>query len=266
MKEQTKGFTIDQLKVKIYNSRLLMGEYAAREVSSRIKKLLSTKTFVNIIFAAAPSQNEFLSALSKKKLDWNRINAFHMDEYVGLDQDSPERFGNFLKERLFDKVPFHSVHYLDGSAENLQVECQRYAHLLEQYRPDIVCMGIGENTHVAFNDPHVADFNDPLMVKVVDLDNASRMQQVHDNCFARIEEVPCTAITLTVPVLFNSDSIFCITPGNNKAEAVSKTLYGEISERYPSTILRLHPDAKLYLDQNSAAKLKASPSVIDSKM
>ncbi len=266
MKEETKEFTTDPLKVKIYKTRLLMGEGAALDVFKKIKELLSAKNFVNIIFAAAPSQNEFLSMLSEKEIDWKRINAFHMDEYIGLDENDPNRFGNFLKLKLFDKAPFHKVHYINGSADNFQTECQRYADLLEQYPPDIVCMGIGENTHVAFNDPYVADFNDPLMVKVVKLDEASRLQQVHDNCFNHIEEVPYRAITLTVPALLKAGFIYCIAPGSNKAQAVYHTLYSEISERYPSTSLRLHPGAMLYLDMNSASKINADHPATGSEL
>lgn len=248
--------TVDKLKVKIYETRLLMGAAAAYDVSEKIKELLSKQNFVNIIFAAAPSQNEFLSSLSQQKeVDWNRVNAFHMDEYVGLDKNDPKCFGNFLKERIFDQVPFHEVHYLDGSTDDPNTECQRYTDLLRQYSTDIVCMGIGENAHLAFNDPHVADFNDPLMVKVVNLAEASRQQQVNDNCFTQIDDVPTSAITLTIPALLQADYIYCIVPGSNKAQAVYHTLFCEVIESYPSTVLRKHRNATLYLDKNSSGKL-----------
>jgi len=248
--------TVDKLRVKIFETRLLMGNGAAYDVSEKIKELLAKQDFVNIIFAAAPSQNEFLSSLSQQKeLAWNRVNAFHMDEYLGLDKNDPECFGNFLKERIFDKIPFHEVHYLDGSTGNPDSECQRYTDLLRQYSTDIVCMGIGENAHLAFNDPHVADFNDPLMVKVVNLAEASRQQQVNDECFTQVEDVPKSAITLTVPALLKADSIYCIVPGSNKALAVYHTLYSEVEESYPSTVLRKHNNATLYLDKYSSAKL-----------
>lgn len=251
---------VDQLKVKTFANRQLMGEAAAHDVIQKIRELLSKQKEVNMIFAAAPSQNEFLEMLSQSKLTWSRVNAFHMDEYVGLHKTHPERFGNFLKKRIFDKVPFAQVHYLNGNMEGPHRECQRYAELLLRFPPDIVCMGIGENTHVAFNDPHVADFEDPLMVKVVELDEVSRRQQVHDGCFAKIEEVPTSAITLTVPTLIRAKYIYCMVPGLNKAEAIYHTLKKERSERYPSTALRNHPHAILYLDKESASEIEKAPA------
>jgi glucosamine-6-phosphate deaminase len=178
-----------------------------------------------------------------------------MDEYVGLEEKAPQRFGQFLKERIFDKVPFNKVHYINGNAEDPHVECRRYSNLLKQYSTDIVCMGIGENTHIAFNDPHVADFNDPLDVKVVALDEVSRQQQVNDGCFERIESVPTFAITLTVPTLLRANYIYCIVPGANKASAIYYTMNIDANEKYPSTSLRNHNNAILYLDKDSASKL-----------
>lgn len=251
---QIKEFKVDKLKVKIFDSRQNLGTVAARDVAQRIKELLDGQKEINMIFAAAPSQNEFLETLSKSELDWNRINAFHMDEYIGLAKTHPERFGNYLKKAIFEKVPFGQVFYLNG-LEGPHRECQRYADLLMRYPPDIVCLGIGENTHLAFNDPHVANFEDPLMVKVVELDTISRQQQVHDGCFAKLAEVPKAAITLTIPTLMRAKYVFCMVPGANKADAVSHTLQDEISEQHPSTTLRAHDHAVLYLNKESAGKL-----------
>lgn len=253
---QTTKLPSDTLKVKVYETRSELGAESAKDVAQKIKELLLQKEEVNIIFAAAPSQNEFLASLSKEKnIEWNRVNAFHMDEYIGLDKNAPQSFALFLKEKIFDKVFFKEVHYINGSETNVKLECDRYAKLLEQFPVDIVCMGIGENTHVAFNDPHTADFNDPVSVKVVTLDLASRQQQVHDDCFAKVEDVPTSAITLTVPALIKANSIFCIVPGKNKAQAVFHTLNSEVGEDYPSTSLRKHSNAILYLDKESARKL-----------
>ena len=254
--EERKEMTVDALKVKVYDTRQQMGDHAAHDVIAKIKELLGQQALVNIIFAAAPSQNEFLDTLAQAEdVEWNRVNAFHMDEYIGLEREHPERFSNFLKERIFDRVPLHQVYYLNNNGLDPDAESQRYTELLKAFPVDIVCMGIGENAHVAFNDPHVADFNDPLWVKTVELEEASRQQQVHDNCFASIAEVPVSAITLTVPALLQAAFIYCIVPGANKAEAVSHTLHGPIQEQYPSTILRKHPHAVLYLDTDSAAKI-----------
>jgi glucosamine-6-phosphate deaminase len=253
---QVKELKADKLNVKIYETRIEMGASAALAVAGKIEELLLKQKFVNIIFAAAPSQNEFLSSLCNQLVQWNRVNAFHMDEYVGLDEKAPQRFGQFLRERIFDKVPFHEVHYLNGSNEDIEAECERYAQLLQQYPADIVCMGIGENAHVAFNDPHDADFHDPLMVKRVILDEVSRRQQVHDGCFARLEDVPKSAITLTVPSLLRAKSIYCIVPGNNKAQAVYHSINSKVNETFPSTVLREHNNAILYLDKDSATRLQ----------
>jgi len=242
----------DKLIVKSLESRAVMGAVAAETVSEKINELLKDKPFVNIIFAAAPSQNEFLENLVKKEVDWSRINAFHMDEYLNLEASAPQGFGNFLRERLFDKVKFNSVHYLDGNAADPMDECLRYSDLLEEFPTDIVCMGIGENTHLAFNDPHVADFNDPLLVKVVDLDLECRIQQVNDGCFETLDEVPTHALTLTIPTLLKATYAFAMVPGEKKANAVYHTLTESISEHYPSTILRKQPNAILFTDDQSS--------------
>lgn len=251
-----KEFMENKLKVKVFESRLAMGKESASDVSNKIKESLKSQEFVNIIFASAPSQNEFLASLVKETgIEWNRINAFHMDEYVGLPDDAPQRFSHFLKESIFDKVPFGEVFYINGDDGDTSSECRRYAQLLERFPPDIVCMGIGENAHVAFNDPHVADFNDPLLVKEVTLDEVSRQQQVHDKCFTEFDLVPETAITVTVPALLQAKNIYCIVPGLNKSQAVYYTINNDISEKVPSTVLRKHENVTLYLDQESASKL-----------
>ena len=247
---------IDNLTIKGFANRAEMGEAAASDVAARISQLLETQERINMVFAAAPSQNEFLDALTHTEaIDWRRINAFHMDEYIGLPEHAPQRFGNFLKERIFDKLPFHTVHYLNGNNPNPQHECLRYTQLLEQYPTDIVCMGIGENGHIAFNDPHVADFDDPAITKIVDLDLACRQQQVNDNCFNTLEEVPLYALTLTIPALMRSPYIYCMVPGMNKAVAVHNTVTTGIHAIHPSTILRKHPHAILYVDEDSASLL-----------
>jgi len=244
----------DNLKVRIFEDRPSLGAAAAEDITQKIKKILDSKEYANIVFASAPSQNEFLAELSGKPVEWNRLNAFHMDEYVGLPSDAPQGFGTFLKERLFDKVTCREVHYINGNTDP-QAECERYAALLQKYPTDIVCFGIGENTHLAFNDPYVADFNDPKIVKVVDLDHDCRVQQVNDGCFSNKDDVPTHAITITIPALFKTKSAIAVVPGKLKASAIYHTLNSEISEQYPSTILRKHPDTTLYIDVNSAEKI-----------
>lgn len=242
------------MQVNVFQDRKTMGRAAANDVSSCIKQLLKEKDEVNMIFAAAPSQDDFLRHLVKEpSISWDRINAFHMDEYIGLDKDAPQAFGNFLKERIFGKVPFKSVHYIDGTTSDPEGECNRYGDKLKQYKVDIVCLGIGENGHIAFNDPPVADFNDPYPVKIVNLDHASRQQQVNDKCFRHLEEVPQKAFTLTIPSLLKADYLFCIVPTKLKAEAIRNTLKNPISEVCPATILRTKNNAFLYLEKESAS-------------
>lgn len=244
-----------KLPVRIYDTRRNMGEAAAADVAACIRELLAVKQEIYMIFAAAPSQNEFLAALAATPgIEWNRIHALHMDEYVGLPADAPQGFGNFLRAAIFGQVPFASVDYI-GTESDPDETCRRYAALLQGIQVDIVCMGIGENGHIAFNDPPVADFNDPLTIKKVALDETCRLQQVHDGCFARIEEVPRYAVTLTVPTMFHARYIFCIVPAPTKANAVRAAVCGPISEQCPASILRTHEHAILYTDSDSAALL-----------
>ncbi len=251
-----RSFQVEQLNVQVYASRAEMGEAAAFDVAERIRQLIREQKRVRIVFAAAPSQNEFLAALGVAPgIDWSRVEAFHMDEYLGLAEEAPQRFGHFLRTRLFERVKPGRVEYINGSATDAEAECERYARLLAECPVDIVCAGIGENGHMAFNDPPVADFNDPKVVKVVTLDEVCRMQQVHDGAFASIEEVPRQAISLTMPALMAAQRIYCIVPGPTKTVAVRKTLKDPISTACPATIMRRHPHAVLYLDRESAAQV-----------
>lgn len=248
-------FKKDKLKVELFNSTLEMAEKAADDVASRIVDLLKKNEAINMIFAAAPSQTEFLKKLIKHdEIEWRRINAFHMDEYIGLQADAPQRFGNFLEKAIFSFVPFKNVFYLDGN-KPIKAECKRYAELLKKYPPHIVCLGIGENGHIAFNDPHVAKFNDEEVVKFVTLDTICRKQQVDDKCFNRIEDVPTQALTLTIPTLLQGKYMYCIVPYKTKANAIYRTLNEGISEKCPASILRMRNNTFLYLDNDSSALL-----------
>ena len=247
--------SIVHIKVNVFADRAQMGAAAARTTADIIRHLLASQPVVNMIFAAAPSQNEFLAALSEQPIEWSRINAFHMDEYIGLNEDAPQSFARYLKEHLFDKTPFRSIHFLHGDVEDLDAECRRYAALLKQLPPDIVCMGIGENSHLAFNDPPVANFRDPETVKVVILDADCRQQQVNDGCFPSLAVVPEKALTLTIPALLQGRYIICVVPGPRKANAVYHTLNSPISEQYPSTILRQHRGVEMFLDKDSSKNL-----------
>lgn len=251
----TKTFKADLLSVNIYDTRKNMGVAAAADIAACIKKLLAEKEEIYMIFAAAPSQNEMLEALvADPEIQWNKVHALHMDEYVNLPADAPQGFGNFLRRAIFDKVPFASVNLI-GTDSDSEATCARYDAFLTEHPVDIVCMGIGENGHIAFNDPHVADFNDPLKIKKVDLDQKCRQQQVNDGCFQSIDQVPTHALTLTIPTLYNVENVFCVVPAPSKAEAVKNTVTGPISEVCPASILRRHANAILYVDADSSALL-----------
>ncbi len=249
-------FKQDKLTVNIYENRTLMGEAAASDIKNKISELLAVKDEINMIFAAAPSQNDVLKALvCDRSIEWNRVNAYHMDEYIGLHKDAPQGFGNFLKEHIFGLVPFKSVNYIDITAKDPEAEAERYGKLLSENPTDIVIMGIGENGHIAFNDPPVANFTDSRVVKPVKLDEICRQQQVNDGCFAKIDDVPTHAMTLTVPTLTKAPYLFCIVPAPTKAWAVKETLTGSIDEHCPASILRRHENAVLYLDDQSSKLL-----------
>lgn len=251
-----KELTQDKLVVRIYETRRAMGDAAGALAADHLRRLLSEKEEVNVIFAAAPSQNEMIEALvAAPGIDWHRVNAFHMDEYIGLPADAPQGFGNFLDNCLFSKVPFKAVYRIDCSATDAAAECARYTALLKAFPTDLVCLGIGENGHIAFNDPGFALFDDPETVKVVLLDEVCRMQQVHDGCFASLSEVPTHALTLTVPTLANAPHLVCTVPAPTKREAVSKTVLGPVTEDVPATVMRGHSDCVMFCDADSGADL-----------
>lgn len=254
--------TIDRMDVVVLPDRPAMGRRAAADAIAHLKQLLATQDTVRMVFAAAPSQSEFLETLAGAEgVDWSRVIAFHMDEYVGLPVGAPERFGQWLCKFVFDRIPFAEVHLL-GAGEVTQTDAAdvaaAYAAQLAAAPIDIICAGIGVNGHIAFNDPPVADFDDALAVKVVELDDVCRQQQVDDDCFATFDDVPTHALTLTVPRLMDSGRIFCIVPAKGKAPAVAQTLAGPIEEACPASVLRRHPAVTLYLDPDSASDAVAA--------
>ena len=243
-----KSFQKDKLTMRAYVNRTEMGKAAAADIAACMEKLLAEKETINMVFAAAPSQNDVLECLMAMPLPWNRVNAFHMDEYEGLSKDHPQSFGHYLDEHVFKKVPFKNVYYVADYQE-------AYEELMEQNPIDIVCLGIGENGHIAFNDPGVADFNDPKRIKKAKLDDVCRMQQVHDGCFPTFEDVPEYAYTLTIPQMVSADYMFCVVPAPTKAEAVYRTMTEEVNDQCPATIMRRHDNAIMYCDADSAVKL-----------
>jgi glucosamine-6-phosphate deaminase len=250
-----------RLAVEVHKDRPEVGAAAARLVAAHVKRLIDRDGKAAVIFASAPSQNEFLAALREDRtIEWPKVTAFHLDEYVGVAATHAASFRRFVKDRLFDRVPVAAFHGLDGQAKDLKGECARYAALLEEHSPGLAILGIGENGHLAFIDPPLCDFQDPAMVRVVELDEACRNQQVHDGSFATIEEVPRAGLSLTIPYLLSVPLAVAIVPGPAKKAAVAAALDGPVSRTCPASILRRHPRATLFLDLASAAGVSESAS------
>ena len=248
----------DQLEVRQYGGRTALGLAAAEHVRAIIQAACAMRGEARVIFACAPSQNEFLAALTAQppSVEWAQVAVFHMDEYVGLTASHHQSFRHYLRTHLLDRIPPpKSVELILGEAPSLEAECARYRKLLMEKPIDLVCMGIGENGHIAFNDPPVADFADPEWIKPATLDLACRQQQVNDGCFATLDLVPQTALTLTIPALFRARAISCVVPGQRKASAVRDTLLEPVSERCPASILRNHANAVLHIDDDAACLL-----------
>ena len=252
-------FRADQLEVEVHRDRPAAGAAAARRVARAILEAQTLKGSANVVFAAAPSQNELLDALANDPdIDWSRVHAFHMDEYLGINPAHPASFRHYLNEHLFAKVALDParIHLIPAEQADQPLRvCLQYEEMLRARPPDVVCVGIGENGHLAFNDPPVADFDDPVLVKVVRLDHACRLQQVHDGCFTSLDQVPTHAFTLTIPALLSAAQLAVVVPGARKADAVHRTLGGPIETECPASVLRRHPGAVLYLDPHSADTL-----------
>jgi glucosamine-6-phosphate deaminase len=249
-------FPVDSLRVQVYEDRAMAGRAAAQAVAQAIGRRQQAAGKANVVFAAAPSQNELLAELvASKGIDWSHVTGFHMDEYLGLTADHPASFRRYLQEHLFRLAGLEpgQLRLIPGEQADRPLQtCLDYEDRLVAEPVDIVCAGIGENGHLAFNDPPGADFLDPVLVKVVRLDQACRLQQLHDGCFDTIEEIPTHAFTLTIPALLRAPALFVVVPGPRKANAVLNTLRGPIGEACPASALRRHPGATLYLDRDAA--------------
>lgn len=249
-----RSLRVDRLAVQVYRTREEMGQAAAARAADVLRSALAARGGARVVFAAAPSQIEFLHALAATpRIDWGRVTAFHLDEYLRLPADAPQAFGQFLREHLFDRVHPGTVRFLDGNAADIDAEIERYAGLLREAPLDLACVGVGENGHIAFNEPGDTDFDDPALLRVVALDERSRLQQVHDGCFETLEAVPAEAITLTVPAIMRAGSVVGVVPGPSKRAALSQMLRGPVSTACPASVLRRHPDAVLYADVEAAA-------------
>lgn len=251
--------TIHGIDVQICPDTRTLGASAAAFVGERLRAALSARGQAAIIFATGASQEAFLAALRQVEgTDWPRVTAFHLDEYLGLPADHPASFRRYLRERLFDRLPFGTVHLLDGNAADPRQECARYAALLAAQPIDVACIGIGENGHLAFNDPP-ADFEAAHAVNVVTLDAACRRQQVGEGHFPTLDDVPPQALSLSIPAILAAQTISCVAPEQRKAAAVREALEGPLSPQCPASALRQHGDCHLYLDPASASLLTPLP-------
>ena len=246
---------VDQLRVEIHADRAALGQAAADAAIGAISDVVPAQDAAAVVFAAAPSQNETHTALrAQPGIDWRRVTAFHLDEYAGMSRDHPASFRRFLRRSLFDHLPIREFHEMQGDAPDLLRECGRYSALLREADPQVCLLGVGENGHLAFNDPPV-DFDDPQDVKIVELDEVCRNQQVHDGCFLALDDVPRQALTMTVPAIMRIPRLIVVVPGPAKAPAVRAALRGVIAPECPASILRRHPNATLFLDRDSASLL-----------
>jgi len=251
-----RAFHADALEVRIHEQQPAMARDAAHQARDFLRETITRQGEASMILAAANSQIQFLDAVvSLGGVDWSRVTCFHMDEYLGIDPGHPASFRRFMRDRVQARLRPGRFHYLEGDAQEPLSECRRYAGLLTQKQVDLCCLGIGENGHIAFNDPPVADFEDPRRVKIVKLDEACRQQQVGEGHFPNLHAVPQYALTLTIPMLCDVRRMLCIVPEARKAQAVRDTIEGPIDTACPASWLRHQSHCTLFLDGESASQL-----------
>lgn len=256
-------FQVGQLNVEIHPDRESCGRAAAESAARVLAKLDGKLKSIGVVFATGASQLDTLRALIQRSgIPWNRIRGFHLDEYVGIDENHPASFRNYLRKNLTTRVTMGHFLEIDGNAQDLDEQCRSYVESLNRANPQLCLLGVGENGHLAFNDPGEADFSDPKAMKVVRLDFACRVQQAAEGWFQTPEEVPDRALTLTIPTILRIPTLIVSVPGERKAQVVRRALQDPISEQCPATILRTHPDAKLFLDEESAAELSLKNVVL----
>lgn len=247
---------IEQLPVSVYATNDELGQAAAAEASQVIQQAIRERGVANVILATGNSQLTFLKTLREdKSIAWQKVNVFHMDEYLGIDPNHPASFPFFLRKHFLSFVNVKEFFPISGQSNNIESTIAEYARLLREHPADLCACGYGENGHLAFNDPPFADFHDPVWAKVIRLAEASRKQQVGEGHFRTLADVPTHAITLTIPALLAAKRVLCIVPEARKADAVYTALKMPISEDCPGSILRQTPHARLLLDKDSAAKI-----------
>jgi glucosamine-6-phosphate deaminase len=247
---------IGALTVRVERDVAPMARDAAAEAAAVLRAAVDARGEANVMLATGNSQLVFLAELvAIPGVPWPNIRAFHMDEYVGLPPTHAASFQRYMRERVASRLPLKEFCYLSGDASDPEQEAARYEALLRAHPLDLCCAGIGENGHLAFNDPPVANFDDPRDAKVVALEPASRRQQVAEGHFAAVDDVPTHAITVTIPALLRAGRVLVVAPEARKAKPVHEALYGPISTACPASILRTQSNATLYLDAESSALL-----------
>ena len=252
----TNFFRVDNLLVQIYNSEVEMAQNVAETAQKYLQSVLKQQNSAAVLLATGNSQLKFLDALiTLGGVDWSRITLFHLDEYLGITADHPASFRRYMRELVEKRVAPKEFHYIEGDSLQPVAECDRYTKLLQAQPIDLCCLGVGENGHLAFNDPSVANFHDPYSVKLVKLDTVNRQQQVNTGQFPNLETVPQYAFTVTIPTICAAKKILCLAPDKRKANVVKEMLQGTVSTDCPASILRQQPQATLFLDVNSASLL-----------
>ena len=242
------------LDIQVFDTKLELGQVAARDAAGIINEAIDERGAAFVIAATGASQFEFLDALVQEKIDWAKVEFFHLDEYVGLPESHPASFRRYLKERLVGPIHPKAFHFLDGEAGDIYQECRRVGDLIAQQTIDVAFVGIGENGHLAFNDPP-ADFETEEPYLVVNLDDTCRQQQVGEGWFKSIAEVPTQAISMSIKQILKSRNILCIVPDQRKAEAVRASVTLAVSPVQPASILQQHERVTLYLDHHSSSLL-----------
>ena len=257
-------FSVDALTVRLYNSQTALAQDAAIIAQTYLQTVLNRRGTVAVLLATGNSQRQFLDQLTNRGgVDWSRITCLHLDEYLGISADHPASFRRYLRERVETRVIPRQFHYIIGDTLQPLGECDRYTRLLQAHPIDLCCLGVGENGHLAFNDPAVADFEDPLQVKLVKLDLNNRLQQANEGHFPTLEEIPAYAFTLTIPALCAAQKILCLAPEKRKAQVVKQMLEGPISTTCPASVLRTQANATLLIDTDAASLLDNIPTKID---
>ncbi len=251
-----KEMKVDRLKIEVYKTNKELGEAAAEEAADIIKTAINSRKTANVMLATGNSQLSFLKRLREiKDVYWPAVNIFHLDEYLDLPFEHPASFSFFLNKNFLSYVNVCRFFPVPGYPQDAELACTGYEYLLKAHPIDVCCAGIGENGHLAFNEPSVADFKDPVWAKVIKLEEKSRQQQINEGHFKSLEDVPINAITVTIPGLLAAKNILCMVPEKRKARAVFSTLSKPIDPAFPASILRTTAHTRLFLDKDSASEI-----------